>query len=65
MVDVSDAVIELSELTGVPAVCRTYEIARDALQLVDVRRATLRTLRQMIVGILIATVHTAIAIVVH
>ena len=65
VVDMGHAVVELGQLATVPAVGRTHEIARDALQLVDVRRAALRTLLQMVVGILVATVHAAVAVVVH
>ena len=58
-------VIQFCELARVPTVRCSHEIARDALQLVDIRRATLRAMGQIIVGILVATIHTTVTVVVH
>ena len=59
------AVVELSELAGVPTVGGAHEVARNTLQLVDVRAAALRTFLQVVVGILVAAVHATVAVVVH
>ena len=65
MIDMRHTVVELCELATVPAVGRSHEIARDTLQLIDIRRTALRALIQMVVGILVATVHAAVTVVVH
>ena len=64
MVDMRHTVVELGEFTRVPTVSGTHEIARDTLQFVDVRRTALRAFLQMVVCILIAAVHAAVAVVV-
>ena len=62
---VYDAVTELGELSAVPTACGTYEIASDALELVNVLSAAVRTLRKTLLCVLISTVHAAVAVVVH
>ena len=64
MVDMRHTVVELGEFTRVPTVSSTHEVTRDALQLIDVGTATLRAFLQMVVCILIAAVHAAVAVVV-
>ena len=58
-------IIKFSKFTRVPTVCRSHKITRDALQFVDVLRATFRTYLQLIVSILITTIHATVAVVVH
>ena len=65
MVDVRHTVVELSQFSTVPAIRGSHKIPRDALQLVNVGRTALRTLLQMIVGILVAAVHTAVTVMIH
>ena len=62
---VYNAVAELCELTAVPTACCTYEVAGDALELVDVLSAAVRTLCKSLVCILEAAVHTTVTVVVH
>ena len=62
--DMCHTIVEFTEFAVIPAVGCTHEIARDALQLVNVGTAALRTLLQRRCGILVATVHAAVAIVV-
>ena len=59
------AVTELGELTAVPAACGADEVAGDALELVDVLSAAVRTLCEALLGVLEAAVHAAVAVVVH
>ncbi len=63
--DMGYSVVELGQLAAVPAVCSTYQITGDALQLVDVVAAALRTNLEVGVSILVATVETAVAVVVY
>ena len=60
-----NTVVELSQLATVPAVGGTYQVAGDALQLVDVVAAALWTNLQVGIGILVAAVETAVAVVVY
>ena len=60
-----NTVVELCQLATVPAVGGTYQVAGDALKLVDVVAAALRTYLQVGIGILVAAVQTAVAVVVH
>ena len=55
------AVVKLCELCFVPSVGSSYEIARDALQTVNVRAAALRTGVHHLLCILVAAVHAAVA----
>lgn len=59
------SVVELGKLAAVPAVCSTYQITGDALQLVDVVAAALRANLEVGVSILVAAVETADAVVVY
>ena len=62
---VYDAVAELGELSAVPAACRADKVTGDALELVDVLSAAVRTLNQTLLCILVSAVHAAVAVVVH
>lgn len=63
--DVGDTVVELAELAVVPAVGGTDEVASDALELVYIGTATLRTYLKFRIGILVAAVEAAVAVVVY
>ena len=65
MLLVHDAVAELGELAAVPAAGRADEVAGDALELVDVLSAAVRALGEVLLGVLEAAVHAAVAVVVH
>ena len=58
------AVAELGELSAVPAAGCTYEVAGDALELVDVLSAAVRALHQTLLGIFKSAVHAAVTVVV-
>lgn len=60
-----DTILEFSKLGRVPALRGTDEVAGDALEAVDIRTATLRTDFHVRIRILIATLHAAVAVVVH
>ena len=60
-----NAVLELSQFTAVPAVSGTDEVTRDALQSVDVVAMALGALMQVVGGILVSTIHAAVAVMVH
>ena len=60
-----NTVVELCQLATVPAVGGTYQVTGDALKLVDVVAAALWTNLQVGIGILVAAVETAVAVVVH
>ena len=62
---VYDAVAELCELSAVPAACRSDEVAGDALELVNVMAAAMRTFQKTFLCIFKSAVHTAVAVVVH
>ena len=59
-----DAVAELGELSAVPSAGGADEITGDALELVDIVAAAVRTFNESFLCILEATVHTAVAVVV-
>ena len=59
------AVAELGELSAVPAACGSYEVACNALKLVDVVAAAVRTFCEAFLRVLESAVHAAVAIVVH
>jgi hypothetical protein len=65
MIYMGYAVVQLSQFTTVPTVGGTYEVTCDALQFIDIGRTALRTSLQMVVGILVTTVHATVAVVVH
>ena len=65
MIDMSNTIIQLCEFSTVPAIGSANQISCDALKLIDMLTATLRTNLKIIIGILLATVHATIAIVVH
>lgn len=60
-----NAVVQFRQLRLVPAVGSSYQIAGDALQLVDVLASAYRASLQIVGCILISAVHTAVAVVVH
>ena len=62
---VNYTVTELSELAAVPSVGSTDEVACDALELIDLLAAAVRTLLHIMLGILISAVETTVAVVVH
>ena len=59
------AVVEFGKLAAVPTVGGSYQITGDALQLVDVVAAALRTYLEVGISILVAAVETAVAVVVY
>ena len=59
------AVVEFGELAGVPAVGGAYEVAGDALEFVDSCAVAVWTFLQVFGSVFVATVHTAVAVVVH
>ena len=61
---VNHAILEFGELSAVPAACRTYEVAGDALELVNILASAVRTFLEILLGILISAVHAAVAVVV-
>ena len=60
-----NAIFELGEFGLVPAVGGAYEVACDALQLVYVMAAAMRACVERFLGVLIAAMHAAVAVVVH
>ena len=62
---VHHAVAELSELSAVPSAGRSHEVSCDSLQLVNLLASAVRALLHVLLGILISTVHAAVAVVVH
>ena len=58
-----DTILEFGEFGRVPALRGTDKVAGDALE--DIRTATLRTDFHVRIRILIATLHAAVAVVVH
>lgn len=59
------SILQLRELRAVPAVRRTYQVARDPLERVDVMSVTMRTFRQVLTRILISAVKTPVAVMVY
>ena len=59
------SIFKLRELRTVPAVRRTYQVARDPLERVDVMSVTMRTFRQVLTRILISAVKTPVAVMVY
>ena len=57
------AVVKFCQFGAVPAVGGAYEVARDALQLVDFVAAALRACVEVVGGVFISAVHTAVAVV--
>ena len=62
---VDHAVVELGKLGIVPSVGCTYEVAGDALQLVDVRASAFGAFLKIFGSVLVAAVHAAVAVMVH
>ena len=60
-----DAVLEFSKFTAIPAVGSADEVTCDALQAVDVVTMALGTLVEVFGCILVAAIHTAVAVMVH
>ena len=61
----NDAVAELGELSSVPAVCCTYEVTCDALELVYVAAAAVRTFGEVFLRVLESAVHASVTVMVH
>ena len=59
-----DTVVKLGKFATVPTIGGTYKVTCDTLQLVDVVTTTLRTNGQVGIGILVAAVQAAVAVVV-
>ena len=62
---VNNAVAELGKLAAVPSVGCTYEVACDALELVDLLSAAVRALLHVRLSVLVSAVLAAVAIMVH
>ena len=62
---VNHTVIQFGQFCLVPTVGCTDKISGDTLQFVDIRRITLRTFVKAVLCILIAAVHTTVAVVVY
>ena len=60
-----NSVIQLCQFRAVPTLGCTYEVTSDTLQAVNLCRLASWTLLQLLLGILIAAIHTAVAVVVH
>ena len=60
-----NAVLELGKLAAVPAVGSANQISSDALQSVNVMAVAAGALFKALGGVLIATVHAAVAVVIH
>ena len=58
-------VLELGELTAVPAACCADEVTCDSLELVDVLATAVWALYESLFCILESAVHAAVAVVVH
>ena len=58
-------VVQLRQFRLVPAVGGTYEVAGDALQLVNVVAAAFRTDFQVGCGVLVTAFEATVAVVVH
>ena len=58
-------VIQLGKFSRIPAVGSAYEVACDALELVDMRASAFRTYLQRVGGILVTAAHAAVAVVVY
>ena len=58
-------VLEFGQLCTVPTAGRSYEVAGDALELVDLCALAVRTFLEVLVSILKAAVHAAVAVVIH
>ena len=65
IIDMGNAVIQLRQFAAVPAICGSYEIARDALQTVYVMTMAARAFLQILRSILVAAVHATVAIMIH
>src|SRR5574344_2420797 len=62
---VNHTVVEFCKFSLVPAIGCAYEVASDALQLVDMLAATLRTNLQIGICIFISAVHATVSVVVY
>ena len=65
MLFVDNAVIQLCQFCLVPTLGSTYEVTCDALKFVYALVTALGTYRQLGLGILVAAVHTAVAVVIY
>lgn len=57
-------IFKFCELGIVPSVGRAYEIARDALYVVDIVAVTLGTLGEIFLSILVAAIHATVTVVI-
>ena len=57
-------IFEFGELGIVPPVGRAYEVARDALYVVDIMAVTLGTLGEIFLRILVAAIHATVTVVI-
>ena len=55
-------IFEFGELGIVPPVGRAYEVARDALYVVDIMAVTLGTLGEIFLRILVAAIHATVTV---
>lgn len=65
MLFVNHAVLQLGELSAVPAAGSTYKVSCDTLKLVDMLSTAMRALLKTLFCILESTVHAAVTVVVH
>jgi hypothetical protein len=61
---VHNSVIQFSKFSAIPPISRSHKITRNALQPVNIGTSAVGALLQVRLGILVAAIHTAIAIVV-
>ena len=59
------AVAQLGELSAVPTAGCTYEVAGDALELVNLGALAMRTFLEVCVSVFISAVKTSVAVVVY
>ena len=59
------AVFKFCQLGTVPSVCRAYEVASDALELVYLAASTVRTYGKPLIGVLESAVHAPVPVVVY
>ena len=59
------AVLKLCKLGAVPTACCSYEVAGDALELVNLGALAMRTFLEVCVSIFISAVKASVAVVVY
>ena len=65
MLFVDDTVIQLSQFCFVPTLGSTHEVTSDTLKFIDAVATTLGAHVQLLLCILVAAIHTTVAVVVH